>query len=125
MNGAFADRWYKVAIANGKQADKIEVAWGQAITPEMLADALKKKSYEAVTIVHNETSTGVENPVKELAKVVHEISPDTLVLVDAVSSLGGTKIEMDAWGIDFMLTSSQKCLAYRQDFHWLPLLTAP
>jgi predicted phosphoserine aminotransferase len=111
VNGAFADRWYKVAIANGKQADKIEVPWGQAITPEMLADALKKKSYEAVTIVHNETSTGVENPIKELAKVVHELSPDTLILVDAVSSLGGTKIEMDAWGIDFLLTSSQKCLA--------------
>ncbi|HEX7555003.1 MAG TPA: alanine--glyoxylate aminotransferase family protein [Leptolinea sp.] len=111
VNGAFADRWYKCAIANGKQADKLEVAWGQAITPELLADALKKKSYEAVTIVHNETSTGVESPVKDLAKVVHEISPDTLILVDAVSSLGGVKIEMDAWGIDFMLTSSQKCLA--------------
>jgi predicted phosphoserine aminotransferase len=111
VNGAFADRWYKCAIANGKHADKLEVPWGQAVTPEMLADALKKKSYEAVTIVHNETSTGVENPVKELARVVHEISPDTLILVDAVSSLGGTKIEMDAWGIDFLLTSSQKCLA--------------
>jgi aspartate aminotransferase-like enzyme len=111
VNGAFADRWYKCAIANGKQADKLEVAWGQAITPELLADALKKKPYEAVTIVHNETSTGVENPLKDLAKVVHEISPDTLILVDAVSSLGGVKIEMDAWGIDFMLTSSQKCLA--------------
>jgi len=111
VNGAFADRWYKCAIANGKQADKIEVAWGQAITPELLADALKQKSYEAVTIVHNETSTGVENPIKDLAKVVHELSPDTLILVDAVSSLGGTKIEMDAWGIDFLLTSSQKCLA--------------
>jgi predicted phosphoserine aminotransferase len=111
VNGAFADRWYKCAIANGKQADKLEVAWGQAITPELLAEALKKKSYEAVTIVHNETSTGVENPVKDLAKVVHELSPETLILVDAVSSLGGTKIEMDAWGIDFILTSSQKCLA--------------
>ena len=111
VNGAFADRWNKCAIANGKQADRIEVPWGQAITPEMLADALKKKSYEAVTIVHNETSTGVENPLKDLAKVVHEISPDTLILVDAVSSLGGSKIEMDAWGIDFLLTSSQKCLA--------------
>jgi len=111
VNGAFADRWNKCAIANGKKADRLEVPWGQAITPEMLADAIKKKSYEAVTIVHNETSTGVENPVKELAKVVHELSPDTLILVDAVSSLGGTKIEMDAWGIDFLLTSSQKCLA--------------
>ncbi len=111
VNGAFGDRWNKCAIANGKQADRIEVPWGQAITPEMLAEALKKKSYEAVTIVHNETSTGVENPVKDMAKVIHEISPDTLILVDAVSSLGGVKIEMDAWGIDFILTSSQKCLA--------------
>jgi len=76
-----------------------------------LADALKKKHYEAVTIVHNETSTGAENPMKELAAVVHEISPDTLILVDAVSSLGGVKIETDAWGLDFVLTSSQKCLA--------------
>lgn len=111
VNGAFADRWYKCAIANGKMADKVEVPWGQAITPELLADTLKKKSYEAVTIVHNETSTGVENPIRDLAKVVHELSPETLILVDAVSSLGGAKIEMDAWGIDFILTSSQKCLA--------------
>jgi len=111
INGAFSERWYNVAQSNGKQADRLEVAWGQAILPDMLADALKKKKYEAVTIVHNETSTGVQNPVKELAEVVQTISPDTLVLVDAVSSLGGVKIEMDAWGIDFLLTSSQKCLA--------------
>jgi predicted phosphoserine aminotransferase len=111
VNGAFAERWYNVAVSNGKKADRIDVAWGQAITPELLADALKKKHYEAVTIIHNETSTGVENPVKDLAATVHEVSPDTLVLVDAVSSLGGVKIEMDAWGIDFMLTSSQKCIA--------------
>lgn len=111
VNGSFADRWYQVALANGKKADKLEVAMGEAITPEMLADALKKQHYEAVTIVHNETSTGVENPLKDLCAVVKEISPDTLILVDAVSSLGGTKIEMDAWGVDFLLTSSQKCLA--------------
>ena len=111
VNGAFAQRWNDVAVANGKQADKLEVDYGEAITPDMLRDALKKKHYEAVTIVHNETSTGVENPVEELCKVVQEVSPDTLILVDAVSSLAGVKIEMDAWGIDFMLTSSQKCLA--------------
>lgn len=111
VNGAFADRWYNVAAANGKKADKLEVSWGKVIKPDMLSEALKQKHYEAVTIVHNETSTGAENPVKELAAVVHEVSPDTLVLVDAVSSLGGTKIEMDAWGIDFLLTSSQKCIA--------------
>ena len=111
VNGAFAQRWNDVAVANGKNADKLEVDFGEAITPDMLRDALKKKHYEAVTIVHNETSTGVENPVKELCAVVKETSPDTLILVDAVSSLGGVKIEMDALGIDFLLTSSQKCLA--------------
>jgi len=111
INGSFSQRWNDVAIANGKQADKIEVDYGEAITPDMLRDALKKKHYEAVTIVHNETSTGVENPIKDLCKVVQEVSPDTLILVDAVSSLAGVKIEMDALGIDFLLTSSQKCLA--------------
>jgi aspartate aminotransferase-like enzyme len=111
VNGAFADRWYQVGVANGKKTTKLEVEWGQAITPDMLADALKQQHYEAVTIVHNETSTGVENPLQEMCAVVKEVSPDTMILVDAVSSLGGAKIEMDAWGIDFLLTSSQKCLA--------------
>jgi aspartate aminotransferase-like enzyme len=111
VNGAFAQRWHDVAVANGKKADKLEVDFGEAITPELLREALKQKHYEAVTIVHNETSTGVENPLKDLCKVVQEVSPDTLILVDAVSSLSGVKIEMDALGLDFLLTSSQKCLA--------------
>ena len=111
VNGAFAQRWMDVAVANGKQADKLEVDYGEAITPELLREALKAKHYEAVTIVHNETSTGVENPLADLCKVVQEVSPDTLILVDAVSSLSGVKIEMDALGVDFLLTSSQKCLA--------------
>ena len=111
INGSFAQRWYDVAVANGKQADKLEVEMGEAITPDLLRDALKKKHYEAVTIVHNETSTGVENPLADLVKVCQETSPDTLILVDAVSSLGGVKIEFDALGLDFLLTSSQKCLA--------------
>ena len=110
-NGAFSNRWYTVAVANGKQADKIEVPMGQAITPEMVAEAIQKQSYELITVVHNETSTGVMNPVKEIAEVVHRLSPDTLVAVDAVSSLAGARIEMDAWGIDALFTSSQKCLA--------------
>lgn len=111
VNGSFSERWYKVALANGKQADLLEVDYGEANTPDQLAEALRRKRYEAVTIVHNETSTGVENPLQALTEVVRDISPDTLILVDAVSSLGGVKIEMDAWGIDFLLTSSQKCLA--------------
>lgn len=111
VNGAFADRWYKVALANGKQTDKLDAAWGQPITPDMVAEALQKKHYEAITVVHNETSTGVESPVKAIAEVVHKVSPDTLIMVDAVSSFGGVKIEFDAWGLDFLLTSSQKCMA--------------
>lgn len=111
VNGAFSERWYQCAQANGKQADRLEAEWGKPIQPELLREALKKKPYEAITIVHNETSTGVENPVEELCKVLHEVSPDTMIMVDAVSSLGGVKIEMDAWGIDFLFTSSQKCLA--------------
>jgi aspartate aminotransferase-like enzyme len=111
INGAFAERWYQVAVCNGKQADRLEVEWGMVVTPDRLADALKKKHYEAVAIIHNETSTGAENPVKDLAAVTHEVSPDTLVMVDAVSSLGGTLVDMDGWGIDYLLTSSQKCFA--------------
>ena len=111
VNGAFSERWYECAQANGKKADRLEAEWGKTIQPDQLHDALKKKHYEAVAVVHNETSTGVENPVKDLCAVIHEVSPDTIIMVDAVSSLGGVKIEMDAWGIDFLLTSSQKCLA--------------
>ena len=111
VNGAFSERWYQVAVTNGKQADRVEGEWGNIIAPEKLEEALKLKFYEAVTIVHNETSTGVENPLKDLAAVVHEVSPETLILVDAVSSLAGAKIETDAWGLDFVLTSSQKALA--------------
>lgn len=111
INGAFSKRWNDVAVSNGKNADKLEVEWGTAITPDALKEALAKKKYEAVSIVHNETSTGVENPLKDLCAAVREVSPETFIMVDAVSSMGGSKIEMDNWDVDFLLTSSQKCLA--------------
>jgi len=111
INGAFSQRWFDVAQTNGKEPDRLDVEWGKSVKPEMLAEMLKAKQYEAVTIVHNETSTGVENPLQDLCKAVKETSPDTMILVDAVSSLSGSKIEMDKWGVDFLLTSSQKCLA--------------
>ena len=111
INGAFANRWYEVAVSNGKAVDKVEVPWEQPITPELVAEALSERHYEVLTVVHNETSTGMQNPVKEIAAAAREASPETLICVDAVSSLGGAKIEMDAWGLDGVLTSSQKCLA--------------
>jgi predicted phosphoserine aminotransferase len=110
-NGAFGNRWYDVATLNGKHAVKLEVPWGQPIDPNRVVDALKETDYDIITIVHNETSTGLMNPLKEIAAAVREVSPETLICVDAVSSLAGVKIEMDAWGVDFILTSSQKALA--------------
>lgn len=110
INGAFANRWYEVAVSNGKATDKLETPWNEPITPELVSRALKQRHYEMITIVHNETSTGLQNPIAEIAAVVHETSPDTLICVDAVSSLGGARLEMDAWGLDMVLTSSQKCL---------------
>lgn len=111
VNGAFADRWKQVAETNGKQTDVVEADWKAPITPQAVEAALKKKKYEAILIVHNETSTGLVNPVKEIAATVKSVSPDTLICVDAVSSLAGDRIEMDAWGLDMLLTSGQKALA--------------
>ncbi|MCH7662886.1 MAG: alanine--glyoxylate aminotransferase family protein, partial [Chloroflexi bacterium] len=111
VNGAFSKRWFAVAKSNGKNVDKLETEWNQPITAELVAEAIQGENYDIVTIVHNETSTGLMNPVKEIAAAVRANSPDTLVCVDAVSSLSGAALEMDAWGLDMVLTASQKCLA--------------
>jgi aspartate aminotransferase-like enzyme len=111
VNGAFGARWYDVAVSNGLRAEKLDAPWGQPITAEHVAEKLRGKAYDIVTLVHNETSTGLQNPVKEIAEAVRTASPNTLICIDAVSSLGGTRIETDSWGLDMVLTSSQKCLA--------------
>ena len=111
VNGAFADRWHDVAASNGKDIEKLSFEWDTPASPEQIADAVRTGGFEALTVVHNETSTGMQNPVKEIAEAVRAVAPDTLIFVDAVSSLSGAKIEMDAWGLDMVLTSSQKCLA--------------
>lgn len=110
VNGAFSDRWFKIAKACGKNADEIRVDWGKAIKPEILDAKLKNKKYDAVTLVHNESSTGVRAPIEKIAEVMKKY-PDTYFLVDTVSSLMGDKIEIDKLGIDVCLTSSQKCFA--------------
>jgi len=111
LNGAFSERWLAIAEANGKQAARLEVEWGLPILPDMLADALRQEQYEAVTLVHHESSTGVANPLADLAEAVRAASPDTLLLVDAAASLGGDRLEMDAWGLDFVCAPSHLCLA--------------
>ncbi len=109
VNGAFSDRWAQIAEACGKNTDRLEVEWGRAIKADMLKEKIEEKDYEAVTIVQNETSTGVRAKLGELYRAVKE--SEALLLVDTVSSLGGDKIDIDMWGIDMCLTSSQKCFA--------------
>ncbi len=109
--GAFSQRWYEIAVGNGVPTDRIDVEWGKGFTPAMVEEALSQGDYDAVTVTLNETSTGVQNPVPEIARMVREKFPQTMVLVDAVSGMGGIKIEFDAWGADVVLSSSQKCFA--------------
>lgn len=109
--GAFGDRWYEVAQGNGIPTDLLATDWSHPLSPDQLEQALSKADYDTLALVHNETSTGVENPVKDLIQRARQINPDIVVLVDAVSSAGGVDLPIDAWGIDVMLTSSQKCFA--------------
>lgn len=115
VNGAFSERWYASAAGCDKEAIRIDVEWNTAVKPQTVAEALqqvfKAGPVEAITVVHNETSTGVTSPVGEIAAAVRALSPETLVMVDAVSSFAGVKIPFDEWGLDLCLTSSQKCLA--------------
>lgn len=108
--GAFSERWAETSRVNGKDVDIIAVEWGQAIKPEQLAEALEHETYDAVACVMNETSTGVRNPVEGYADVLKNY-PDTLFFVDAVSIYAGAKIDVDAWGVDICLTSTQKAFA--------------
>ena len=110
VNGAFSERWRDIARSLGREADEIAVPWGEGVDPELLRAALRRKRYDAVTMAHNETSTGVLQPVETLARVVREES-EALVLVDAVSSLAGARLETDAWDLDFVFAGSQKGLA--------------
>lgn len=105
--GEFGERWYEIAKSNGKDADPLRVDLGKAIKPEMVRRALAAGQYDAVALTHNETSTGVMNPLAEIGAVMREF-PDVIFMVDAVSSMGGAKIQVDEWGIDVCLSSTQK-----------------
>jgi len=105
--GEFGERWYEIARANGKTADAYRVDLGTAIKPEKVRECLASGQYDAVALTHNETSTGVMNPLAEIGAVMKEF-PDIIFMVDAVSSMGGAKINVDEWGIDVCLASTQK-----------------
>lgn len=108
--GAFAERWLAISRSHGLEADQVAVPWGEPVSPDLVREALRRKRYDAVAVTHNETSTGVLQPLAEIARVVREES-DALVLVDAVSSLAGVELESDAWELDVVLAGTQKAIA--------------
>lgn len=110
--GAFSGRFRQIAEATGRPVDTLEVEWGSPNLPERLASRLAEETgrYDLVTAVHSETSTGVLNPIGSLSEVAHEFD-DVLFAVDGVSSVAGAPVRFDEWGVDFMLTGSQKALA--------------
>lgn len=108
VNGSFGKRFAEVAEANGREAVKVVTNLGEPVTPGMIKEALDANpDAEAVAITHNETSTGMLNDLSSLTKVVKNY--DKMCFVDGVSSMGGTEIKVDAWNIDIMFSSSQKC----------------
>lgn len=110
MCGAFSDKWFDVSKRCGKAAEALQVDWGNPITPELVDAALASGDFDAITLIHNETSCGLKNPLREIAEVVAKY-PDVMFIVDTVSSFSTEAIPMDELGIDCLLTGSQKALA--------------
>jgi alanine-glyoxylate transaminase/serine-glyoxylate transaminase/serine-pyruvate transaminase len=116
VTGYFGDRLAQMCERYGATVTRLEVEWGRACTPDALRRALDAGPVDIVAIVHAETSTGVLNPLEELAGVVHkfgkigQVPGQPLVLVDAVTSFGGHRLDIEAWGIDAAYSCTQKCL---------------
>jgi len=110
-SGSFSERQANVAERLGKDVDRIEYDWGEAVKPEDIRDALESGTdYDAVGVVMNETSTGVRNPVEEIGDLLGDY-PDTYFVVDAISCLGGDYIDIEGHNIDAIFTSTQKAFA--------------
>lgn len=110
--GAFGERWQQIAAATGRATEALAVPPGSAHDPAVLAARLQQQPpVDAVCITHNETATGVLEPLAELVAAVRRHAPAALVLVDAVSSLGGAELRFDDWGLDFAFAGTQKGLA--------------
>src|SRR5213592_5067302 len=110
MCGAFSDKWFEVSKRCGKEAEALQVPWGSPIRAGQVDARLASGQFDALTLIHNETSTGVMSPLEEIAALKRKY-PDVMFIVDAVSSLSATKIEFDALGIDVLMAGTQKALA--------------
>jgi predicted phosphoserine aminotransferase len=110
VNGAFSQRFADIAAACGKEVELAKVDLGGTFEPDQVRELLKRAGADAVTMVHSESATGALNPVAEIAAAVREF-PDVMVLVDGVTSAFGSPVEVDAWGLDVLVTGSQKAIA--------------
>jgi len=115
MCGAFSDKWLDVARRCGKEAEPLQVEWGKHIDHKTLDQQLATGKFDTVTLIHNETSTGVMNPLPEICCTLAKYS-DVALILDTVSSFSAVPIAMDALGIDVMLTGAQKALALPPGF---------
>ena len=107
--GSFGDRFAKIAGIYGADVTKLDAEWGYAAAGDEIRERLRSMTgTKAVLLTHNETSTGVMNPIAELAAAIRDEAPDALILVDSVSGLGAVPFEMDAWSVDVVVTGSQK-----------------
>ncbi|HCU23990.1 MAG TPA: aminotransferase [Deltaproteobacteria bacterium] len=107
--GKFGERWWKICQAYGLAHDVLKVEWGQAVDPKIIEAKLQEHKYRAVFMQASETSTGVMHPVEAVAKLVQK-HPETALVVDAITALGVIDIPTDQWGIDVLITGSQKAL---------------
>ncbi|NLV23294.1 MAG: alanine--glyoxylate aminotransferase family protein [Deltaproteobacteria bacterium] len=106
-NGAFAKKWHDVTLRCGKEADVVAVDWGQPVTAEVVDQALATGKYDAMTLIHNETSTGVMSPLAEIAAVMRRYA-DVSFIVDTVSSMSAVPLDLDSLGTDVCLAGVQK-----------------
>lgn len=105
--GKFGERWWKICQAYGVETDILQVEWGQAVDPAAVKAKLDEGGFKAVFVQASESSTGVYHPIEELAAVVKQYS-DTIFVVDGISAVGAMNLEVDKWGIDILVTGSQK-----------------
>ena len=111
VNGAFSERCGKAIKACNKKVDFLEVDWGKAIKPDMIAEKLDSGDYDTVTIVHNETSTGLRNPIYKIGKLIRRDYPEVMLAIDSVSAMAGDKVIPSEIGCDVIYASTQKCFA--------------
>lgn len=111
MCGAFSDKWAWVVRSCGRDVDELKVDWGKPVLPEMIDEKLAGGGYAAITLVHNETSTGLTNPVEDISQMMKGKYPDVLVFVDSVSGMVGLPMHFDQLGWDVVFASVQKAFA--------------